>query len=97
MDYGEAYDYLNSLGFSFYYDNSKSIYFSDTHVLWQGTEVGVMYKNDMQFYKDGYVRQFTYNGWYSNQEFKNFITDMIMNKKEKQYQKMLDDIKKDFK
>ena len=96
MDYGEAYDYLNSLGFNFYYDNSKSIYFSDTHVIWQGKEVGVMYKNEMQFYKDGYVRQFTYNGWYSNQEFKNFITDMIMSEKEKQNQKMLDDIKKDF-
>ena len=96
MDYGEAYDYLNSLGFNFYYDNSKSIYFSDTHVIWQGKEVGVMYKNEMQFYKDGYVRQFTYTGWYSNQEFKNFITDMIMSEKEKQNQKMLDDIKKDF-
>ena len=96
MGYGEAYDYLNSLGFNFYYDNSKSIYFSDTHVFWKGKEVGVMYKNEMQFYKDGYVRQFTYTGWYSNQEFKNFITDMIMSEKEKQNQKMLDDIKKDF-
>lgn len=95
MSYGESYDYLRDLGFTFTFDNSKSIYFSDTHVHWQGREVGTMYQENMMFEKDGMVHQFNYK-WGNIPEFKNFITDLIISKKQKQYNKMLDDIKKDF-
>ena len=76
LDYGEAHDFLKSLGFTFTYDNSGSFSFSNTHVFWQGREFGVMYIHTMMFKKDGFIHQFSYNGFQPAQEFKDFVSKL---------------------
>jgi hypothetical protein len=69
LDYGEAHEFLKSLGFTFTYDSydrNRTCFFSDTHVLWQGKEFGVMHLHNMMFNKDGFVHQFSYNGYIEN-------------------------------
>ena len=52
MNYSSATSYFSDLGFTFEYDNSKSICFSDCHVLWKGEEFGIMYIDHMSL-RDG--------------------------------------------
>ena len=96
LDYGEAHDFLKSLGFTFTYDNSRSIYFSDTHVFWQGREFGVMYLHNMMFNKDGYFHQFSYDSFQPGQEFKDFVTDYITGGKQKFIEQKKRELEQDF-
>ena len=53
MDYKEAHDYFEKLGFSFRYEEaSPSWAWSDCHVYWNGVEFGVMYYDHMSL-RDG--------------------------------------------
>lgn len=99
LDYGEAHEFLKSLGFTFTYDkydSNRTCFFSDTHVLWQGKEFGVMHLHNMMFNKDGYVRRFSYNGLQPTQEFKDFVTDYITGIKQKFIEQKKKELEQDF-
>ena len=75
MDFSTAHKYFAERGFDFEYDNSKSIYWSDCHVLWKGYEFGIMYRDQMMLRDgEGMCHFFSYNmGLYPNKE----ITDLV--------------------
>ena len=82
MTYGEVHEYLKSKGCTFTYDNPKSFQFSDTHVFYNGTEIGVLCLHAMYFNKQGNVYSYNYDSvWMSmNQpEFINFLDKIIYN------------------
>lgn len=96
LGYGEAHEFLKSLGFTFTYDNSRSCCFSDTHVFWQGMEFGVLHVHNMMFNKDGYVHQFSYNSFQPGQVFKDFVTDYITGLKQKFIEQKKKELEQDF-
>ena len=99
LDYGEAHEFLKSLGFTFTYDkydSNRTCFFSDTHVLWQGKEFGVMRFQNMAFVKDGFVHQFSYNSFQSAQEFKDFVTDYITGLKQNFIEQKKKKLEQDF-
>ncbi len=96
LGYGEAHEFLKSLGFTFTYDNRGSFSFSDTHVFWQGMEFGVLHVHNMMFNKDGYVHQFSYNSFQPGQVFKDFVTDYITGLKQKFIEQKKKELEQDF-
>jgi len=82
MTYGEVCDYLKSKGCTFTYDNPKSFQFSDTHVFYNGKEIGKLCIHAMYFYKQGDLHSFNYESvWMSMNylEFINFLDKIIYN------------------
>ena len=82
MTYGEVYDYLKSKGCTFTFDNPKSFQFSDTHVFYDGKEIGKLCMHAMYFNKDSMVHSFNYESvWMSMNKFEfiNFLDKIIYN------------------
>lgn len=96
IEYGEAYRFLQSLGFTFKYDNIASCCFSDTHVLWYGKEFGVMYNNFIVFHKDGKAHFFYYDDFSPEKEFKDFVLDFVTGGKHKFIEQKKRELEQDF-
>lgn len=81
MTYGEVCDYLKSKGCTFTFDTQR-VSFSDTHVFYNGKEIGKLCIHAMYFYEHGNVHSFNYESvWMSMNKFEfiNFLDKLIYN------------------
>ena len=82
MKYSEVYNYLKSKGCTFTFDKPNGFHFRDTHVFYNGKEIGQLCIHAMYFNKDGNIHSFNYESmWMSmhNFEFINFLDKIIYN------------------
>lgn len=97
MNFGEAYDYLKNMGFTFQFENPDSIRFSDCHVFYGKELFGTMYQHNMMFGDGkGMVRQFTYDGWWTRQEFFDYVKDYLIQIKQNQVDELIEKANEDF-
>lgn len=80
MDYRDQYNYLKSKGCTFKWDEANPSWsFSRGHIIYKGSEIGTLEKdyswiNDT----DGMCHQYSYNGWYADQEFKSKVDTVLL-------------------
>jgi hypothetical protein len=97
MNFGEAYDYLKDMGFTFQFEHPDSIRFSDCHVFYGKELFGTMYQHNMMFGDGkGMVRQFTYDGWWPRQEFFDYVKDYLIQVKQNQVDELIEKANEDF-
>lgn len=80
MEFRNAYDHFEQLGFEFTFDDPSSWAWSNCHVIWRGVEFGVMYQDYMTLRDgDGTVHQYSYRGFYPDKEIYDLVNRFLMN------------------
>lgn len=80
MDYSEQYAYLKSKGCTFEWDQAyPSWSFSRGHIMYKGSEIGTL-EEGYSWISDseGNYHQFSYKGFYANQDFKSKVDTILL-------------------
>ena len=80
MDYSDQYAYLKSKGCTFEWDEANPSWsFSRGHIIYKGSEIGTLEK-DYSWISDseGNYHQFSYKGFYANQDFKSKVDTTLL-------------------
>ena len=80
MDYNDQYAYLKSKGCTFEWDKAEPAWsFSRGHIMYKGSEIGTL-EEDYSWISDseGNCHQFSYKGFYANQDFKSKVDTILL-------------------
>lgn len=80
MDYSDQYAYLKSKGCTFEWDEAHPSWsFSRGHIIYKGSEIGTL-EEDYSWISDteGNYHQFSYKGFYANQDFKSKVDTTLL-------------------
>lgn len=80
MDFSQQYEYLKSKGCTFTWDKAEPAWsFSKGHIIYKGSEIGTLEKDNSWINDtEGMCHQYSYNGWYTDQEFKSKVDELIL-------------------
>lgn len=80
MDYSEQYDYLKSKGCTFELDEANPSWsFSRGHIMYKGSEIGTLEEHSSWISDtEGMFHQFSYKGFYANQDFKSRVDTTLL-------------------
>ena len=80
MEYSDQYDYLKSKGCTFKWDEAiPSWSFSKGHIIYKGSEIGTLEKDCSRINDtEGMCNQFSYIGFYADQEFKSKVDTILL-------------------